>query len=307
MSWGIGSRIGGPRPRRPRGFRPEAERVEGRTLLSAMGRARPAAEGDVAGSLAAFSDSGVPGDGVTNVSRPTFIGTGQAWATVQLFAIQAGSSPTNTRLMGQAIVGGDGAWSINSTSLPDGTYTVTAVQTPARSSPDPPIALADALTIDTVGPRVAGLAFAPQVGSITAVISDEGSGVNTTLEGEGTEASYDGSARNPANYTVVPPATIRGANPNQSGLTSSPAISGFYSDASAYTVQVDFGAGLGSRWARGRYLFQIRSGGVTDLAGNALDGEFTGSLPSGDGVPGGNFIANLTNNLHVRRRPPRRR
>ena len=40
-------------------------------------------------------------------------------------------------------------------------------------------------------------------------------------------------------------------------------------------------------------LFEVRSPGVIDLAGNALDGEFTGKLPSGDGRPGGNFIVQL--------------
>ena len=44
----------------------------------------------------------------------------------------------------------------------------------------------------------------------------------------------------------------------------------------------------------GRYVLVVASGGVRDLSGNPLDGEFSGSFPSGDGRPGGNFSALFT-------------
>ena len=47
----------------------------------------------------------------------------------------------------------------------------------------------------------------------------------------------------------------------------------------------------------GRYLIVINSGGgdtgIHDVAGNALDGNFYGTFPSGDGLPGGNFAASI--------------
>ena len=47
----------------------------------------------------------------------------------------------------------------------------------------------------------------------------------------------------------------------------------------------------------GTYTLTIFSGagvrGVRDVAGNALDGEFSGTFPSGNGIPGGNFVAEL--------------
>ncbi|AMV37293.1 Ig-like domain-containing protein [Planctomyces sp. SH-PL62] len=249
------------------------------------------------GGLAPSSDSGVSGsDGVTNVSRPTFLGSSTPWAVVQLYAVRASSWPTETRLLGQAIAGGDGTWSLTSAFLPDGVYSVTAVQTPSKGSPSQPVVLVDSLTIDTIGPRVHGLAFNPKNGTITTVISDVGAGLD------------ESSAQDPTNYTVIPPSTIIGVHPGRGGGQNpfqSPAISGFYSDASAYTIQLDFGGGEGRRWSRGRYMFQVRSGGVVDRAGNALDGEFTGALPSGDGVPGGNFIAKLINNQKARPQPRR--
>ena len=45
----------------------------------------------------------------------------------------------------------------------------------------------------------------------------------------------------------------------------------------------------------GKYEVVINSGtgdsGIQDVAGNALDGNFYGSFPSGDGLAGGNFVA----------------
>jgi hypothetical protein len=35
-------------------------------------------------------------------------------------------------------------------------------------------------------------------------------------------------------------------------------------------------------------------GGLLDLGGNPLDGEFSGAFPSGDGVPGGDFVCQFT-------------
>src|SRR5829696_5208416 len=43
----------------------------------------------------------------------------------------------------------------------------------------------------------------------------------------------------------------------------------------------------------GTFTFTVRSGGVEDIAGNALDGEFYGFPPSGNGRRGGDFVAQL--------------
>jgi hypothetical protein len=52
----------------------------------------------------------------------------------------------------------------------------------------------------------------------------------------------------------------------------------------------------------GTYTVTILSGtgatGARDVAGNALDGEFYGTFPSGDGTPGGNFVARLESSGH---------
>jgi hypothetical protein len=53
----------------------------------------------------------------------------------------------------------------------------------------------------------------------------------------------------------------------------------------------------------GSYRFTVKSGGIEDVAGNALDGEFYGNFPSGNNQAGGNFVANL-DNVHDRVQPP---
>ena len=55
---------------------------------------------------------------------------------------------------------------------------------------------------------------------------------------------------------------------------------------------VVLGIGGGRNLKRGTYLFAALSGGIMDVAGNDLDGlGFTGALPSGDGLPDSNFLA----------------
>jgi hypothetical protein len=44
---------------------------------------------------------------------------------------------------------------------------------------------------------------------------------------------------------------------------------------------------------RARLILRVLSAGITDRAGNTLDGESRGVAPSGDGVAGGDCIARL--------------
>ena len=178
--------------------------------------------------LAASSDSGVSNsDQITNVSRPVFVGRATPYSIVQVYAARNGSQPTETRYLGQAIVNANGDWSLWSTFLPDGWYTVSAVETPTGGSPSAPVALPNPLVIDTVGPRVAGLAVDGPTNHVTVVLSDVGAGLDPA------------SADDPNAYTIVPPSTIIGAHPNPArgqGPIGAPSISGFYSSADSYTV-----------------------------------------------------------------------
>ena len=109
-------------------------------------------------SLAPYSDSGTPGDGITNVSAPAFTGLAEANARVRLY-VDDGSGPV---LAGWTIVQSDesdgdptnglGIWEITVEPLADGEYTVWAeVEDQAGN-----ISLASdpvSLTIDTTAPQ----------------------------------------------------------------------------------------------------------------------------------------------------------
>ena len=60
-------------------------------------------------------------------------------------------------------------------------------------------------------------------------------------------------------------------------------------------VNVVFNRGRSFRG--GKYEVLINSGtgdaGIQDVAGNALDGNFYGPFPTGDGLAGGNFVAEI--------------
>lgn len=235
------------------------------------------------------SPNGFTGN-VTNVNRPTFQGSASPLAIVQLYALRMGADPSRSIYLGQTISGPDGAWSLTSPLLQDGVYTVTASATAQDGFPTAPIQIvteASPLIIDTVAPRVSGLRFNQRTGIITVVIQDSESGL------------YDPTLIDPSNYVIMPRGPLIGGNPR--GTNLAPAISGYYSSASSVTLQFQVPI------SAGHYLFEIKSGGVVDLANNPLDGEFTGRLPSGNGRPGGNFIAQLNLPKHPTAKPHRSR
>lgn len=268
-----------------RRYCPTPERMEARELLATTPATAPM------GGLATFSDSGMVGDNITNVNRPTFVGDGTAYSVVQVSAIRASSWPTETRYLGSTIVNSAGRWTVVSSYLPDGIWTITTTTTTPGGSPSEPTVLINPLVIDTIAPRVTSVGISADNAAIVAVISDAGSGI------------LQSTATDSRNYTVVPPENLVGSHPALSLNPSDPppSVSGFYSNGNAYTVRVST---MPLRSGGKPYTFQIRSGGVSDVAGNALDGEYLRNrLPSGNGAPGGNFIARLT--PHKLPQPPR--
>lgn len=266
-----------------RRFAPACEVVERRELLSMVipTYSAPAPSSVVTGGLDPGSDSGVAkGIGLTNFRQPTFAGLAPAYAVVQLFGQRLGDSGPIP--LGQTVADDNGRWALTAGPLVDGAYRVTVSETAPGGFPTPPVNLVPAngfapftLIVDTAGPRVAELAFDPAARRITVVFQAPGSLFNLD------------SIQHSAHYTLV-----RANDPRQVralSLATSPAVSGFYTGAVAEVLTIQ-----GGPLRPGRYTFQVASGGVTDLAGNALDGEFRGTFPTGDGRPGGNFLATLT-------------
>ena len=101
---------------------------------------------------------------------------------------------------------------------------------------------------------------------------------------------------NPANYVLTDL-----TKPNAVFVITGFSVSPQTSPTAPQTVTITFNRGVHLRGLN--YLFRVISGGVSDLAGNALDGEFAGVFPSGNGVAGGDFLARLAQ-LHNAVYPP---
>lgn len=230
----------------------------------------------ITGGVAPVSDTGPSNtDGVTSNNQPTLQGTAEPFAQVRLFAQR--SDVSEPVALGQVAAGPDGSWRTTISPLADGEYTLSAVQIPAGGFPRP-AAVLGRFVIDTAAPRVIGLTYRRPSGLIDVVYRDDLSGLART------------SLVDPLNYTLIGPPVRRvppSSRPQSLNVTILP------SDPAAVRVQIP--AGLRGR--RGASRLRIISGpvngvnGVTDSAGNALDGEYRGSVPSGDGLPGGHFVA----------------
>ena len=123
-------------------------------------------------SITSFSpDSGQVGDGITNATRLTLTGTGEANSTVQVY--------DGAALLGAVSVNASGAWSFATATLAPGTHAFTAVDieiggNASQASP------AMVVTVDTTPPA------AP------VIVSDRNTGVNqVTLHGTAEANSTD--------------------------------------------------------------------------------------------------------------------
>ena len=121
-------------------------------------------------TLAPASDSGVQGDDITNVTTPAITGTGAAGDTVTLY--------NGGTLLGTAMVGTGGTWSITSSTLAAGSYSLTATQTDVAGNVSAASA-ALALTIKTTAAAPTGLILAPA--SDSGVKGDDITNVTTPM------------------------------------------------------------------------------------------------------------------------------
>ena len=228
----------------------------------------------ITGNLDPSSDSGVSNtDHITNVNQPTFTGTSEAGSIVNLFA----GNTFGTIFVGTGVADAGGHYAIRSdVVLPDNTYVVYATSSVPGLASDvngPTILLGTAtsplLVIDTVGPVVSAVSFRRSIGGFAITFQDLNGGLASSI------GDYGFSVLSGTTFT---PNLVTRVFENGSGLPNDPFET---------LVLVNHGRTLRS----GRYVLTVRSGGLTDTAGNALDGEFYGRTPSGNGLPGGDFQA----------------
>ncbi len=256
----------------------------------------------VTGILNPKSDSGLSTGtpDTTNVNQPDFFGTvlatlpnmtmtPEAYAHVMLFAMNLANGVTVQ--IGTVQAGSDGSWNIKSqVALTDGHYEIMANATDQFGET---AVVGDVITanllIDTTGPVIDGLFFNRLNGQVDYIIKDP---VNP--DGSAPSGVWVNTLLDSSNYLL----TKVHANKAYPGkwivtnvtATPDPAI------PFAYDVAVTFNSGAVIQG--GFYLFTIRdssdgNSSVQDLAENHLDGEFFGSFPSGNGINGSDFVAEL--------------
>jgi hypothetical protein len=136
--------------------------------------------------------------------------------------------------------------------------------------------------VDTVGPQVTKVFFNHLNGQIDVTFSNAVSGLNSSTLADA--ANYS--------FRKVHVEKQHGLLYRVNVISVTPAGNGTVENV---ILTINGGQPIHG----GFYTFVIRSArpdlvsGVQDVAGNALDGEFYGFFPSGNHVPGGNFVARL--------------
>ena len=225
-------------------------------------------------ALSPTSDSGAPGDGVTNASQPTLTGTADAGSVVHLYGngVEIGTGTTN----------GSGLWSVVAgTTLADGTWTVTAkvISSGVESGPSG----AFLVTIDSGANAPSALALSPASNSgstadtltsvtapvITGTVAE--AGVVVLYEGATALGTVTASAAGAWSITAASLSdgthTLTATVTDAAGNTSAA--------SSALTVTIDSGANAPSALALSP---ASNSGSTADTLTNATAPVITGSV-----------------------------
>jgi streptogramin lyase len=226
------------------------------------------------------SDTGISHfDGITKDNTPTILGTSKPGSIVQLFVVTTKKGQTVLGPLGQTITDGAGNWRITTPLLPDGSYKLLAFAFDPQNRTNTATAkvIPTPIVIDTVGPVVTDLVFDRLNGQVDVTMQDNLSGLDQASLANGANYQFTGHSFLPNQPTKF--------------LVTSLGVSKFTGATKPQTVVVTLNGGRQIRG--GSYVFTVRSGGVEDVAGNALDGEFFGFFPSGNHIPGGDFVAGL--------------
>ncbi len=208
-------------------------------------------------------------NGFTNVTTPSFVGTTLPGLEVLLHAQAPGGPAT---VVGKTMADASGHYTVGSSSLADGSYSFWVDAVRPNNGLSTGSVNAGILTIDTVAPKITDIFIVPRTGQIMISFNGGVSGMDlATLVNPANYSFSRKSTPGPRDYvitsvTLVPPASSSGP------------------------VNVALRSSVGNPIPRGRYLFAILSGGISDNAGNRLAGNFTGGFPTG-GAAGAQFNA----------------
>ena len=237
----------------------------------------------LSGRLSPQSDTGVSQNvGITNQATPTFTGNTSPGATVEVFATPAVAGLQPGSLIATGTANASGTWSATASSHPlaEGRYIISAEVVNSKGSVLATASLGTVI-VNTTGPVVQSVSFDRTTATATITFRDDLSGLDVP------------NMSSPAIYKLAARPSTKLAAASGPLLATKITVTPGAPATSTEVVTVAFrdkGA-----VAQGAYLLTIKSGhsgnGIQDVAGNALDGHFSGMFPSGDGGSGGDFVA----------------
>lgn len=179
--------------------------------------ARPAPSAPSTPVLSNASDSGVLGDGITNVASPTLTGTAGVSALVKLY------DTDGTTLLGSTTADGSGNWSITSSTLAEGTHTLKVTQTDTSNATS---ALSTGLTLQIDTQALAPTGLTLSAGSDSGTLGDHiTNDISPTITGyseanavvrlyaeDGTTVLGTTTANNSGNWSITSSTLAEGAH-----------------------------------------------------------------------------------------------
>jgi len=242
----------------------------------------PAAPG-----LSAGSDSGIVGDGKTNVVRPVIVGSAKPLTTVEVY--------DGAVLLGEVAAAADGVYSLApGVDLAEGSHEVSVVQADevghVSDHSDPLV-----LVVDTAGPSAVSVELNDREGRTVSDIEPSGIGVRTIDMTFSETLFFD-----PAAVVLKAVEFSTGAEVETPGVLPAVAVTGSGTNVMTITLGDPAGTvGAVDTWVK----VTLDAAGITDAAGNPLDGDprsgiagrgyifdSLADLPSGDGLAGGDAV-----------------
>jgi hypothetical protein len=203
----------------------------------------------ITGVLAPFADTGVSNhDAITSTPFPVFLGTAPPYTVVLLYGRRLDSK--NEVLLGRVMAGADGTWQLTVGPLPDGRYTIRALNAVPGADPEPHYLYPEVapLTIDTIGLAVAKVERV-RPSSLRVYFVPDAGGLDPA------------TVYNPHNYSLV-----RG---RRLGLPVATALTATPGPPTSEYLAVNLNMGRGTDRSA-----SLSIAGLTDLAGNPLGGVF---------------------------------
>ena len=159
------------------------------------------------GQLNPASDTGISdNDGITSDNRPDFFGTSKPFSMVSLYARPTGGG--SLIALGDAEANAVGAWNIQASLIPDGSFTITVDAVDlygfeTATTQIMPSAQDGPLLVDTVAPAIKDVSLISSEGLVLITFQADASGISLATIDNRNDYSVTGAIRRPGKYRVT--------------------------------------------------------------------------------------------------------